>query len=456
MTAAHLTAARMAALILRFRAGEVRRSPARALALLAGLAWVALNAAGLVFLLDAVPDFADSRGVMLQVANLTVAAFFFLVAVFPNYRPPTAAVPAFYPLGSGTRALFGLLCDLLQPRPLFAVAFFLVLLASAHYGAVALAVSLLALGGVFLVERSLRLVVAHTLPGRAAHALAASTLGALLGFALWNQSYQAPLLLLALLLAGAQHVWLARAAADAEWTEPVRHERSRRGARTAGARSVEAVAVHLLLRTRKLYTPLLVGLGFKVFTLLLFSRMAARDDTPAGWDWIVWVIAGPLPIFTYAINNTFGHLVAFWDTLLLHAPSPRAVVRSYLAILALPAALDALISFTAAAAMGMLNVRFVSYYAAVLAVLAVVGYAGSLLFARPVSARAMLSLRSNTSVLVSVGITGPVATLYALSAPTRMFPVAAGVGIALAAAALFGIHRKFARVAPRTYAAVGQ
>lgn len=451
-----MIAARIAAFVLRFRAGEIHRSPLRAVVLAAGLAWVALNAAGFVFLFDAVPEFAESRGVVLRVANLMVVTLFFFAAVFPTYRPPTAAVPAFYPLSSVTRALFGILCDLLQPRTLFAMAFFAVLLASAHYGAAALAVSLLALGSVFLLERSLRLLIAYTLSRRGAHVLAAATLGALLVYALWSAVYELPLLLLALALSGVQHLWLAGAAADAEWTEPVRQSQLRRGAQRTRARTVEAVAAQLVLRTRKLYTPLLVGLGFKVLTLLLFSRMVARGDLPAGWALIIWIVASPAPIFTHALNNAFGHLVAFWDTLLLHAPHPRTVLRSYLALLAVPVALDALVSLVAAAMMGMFGIRFVGYYAAVLVALAVGGYAGTLLFARPASAQSMISMRSNTSLAASLAITAPVTALYAISAPTSIFPIVVVVGFALSVAALFQIQQRFARISTRTYAALGQ
>lgn len=419
---------------------------------------------GAVLLLDQLAEGIAGAGEVRLVGRI----FFLGAAVLagashyvPSFRPPSPALPAYLPGGALTRSLFGVLFDGLSLPWMAASVYVVVTALSPQLGFVAFAAGMAAVVAVFAVDRSVRLLLEYRPPSRILHVAALAIWAAGL---VWTATTTGPWFPGAGTAVAAaalfHHLLLAR------YTAAVSRRRQGRG-EEAVARGIRAgEGLPELVRSTLIGAPrylvsLGVGLVMKAVALFVLG-LIARDE--GGTDPFLRVVflavASPVVVFSYAMNNAFGHVPELFDTLHLHAPDFATLFRSYLHLLQPPLVADLAVALVTSAYAGQLDAGFLGVYLAAAALLTPLGLWGSLLAARPVSRKQFLRLRNSTSTLFSVGCSGSVIVALALASLSRhalSLLLAAGV----VAGGLFVVtfelgERRRTRVGRRVYAALSE
>jgi hypothetical protein len=444
----------LARFVVRTRVNHYRNHPISALWAACVITLAITYGLGIVYLVQAYPELREEVQKVVAIANLTVAMVILLANLVPTFRPTTAALPAFYAIPQWIRGIFGTIFDVLGLAAASAVLFFGILLLLPSYRVAELITSLVALVAVMMAERSIRLLIELRLPYRWAH-------GAALALLIWGGGWvlvrldTSPLAMSALGaiagLATLQQGWLAHlSAGDVDVTLDSLARALVPAPRTRPRGWILTVA-SMSLRSARIWPPLGIGLTLKIFTLFFFGRIMATSSGPALPPFFFYLVASPIVVYSYALNNTFGHIAGLWDTVQIHGAGALPVWRVYASALLIPCLLDAAIAIGAASYLSRLTVQFATAYAGGLLLLISIGFVSSVVDPRRVGTNTLLSLRSNTSVWFTLLFSVPAASLFASAVHSPYLPLL--VGLAVAVLLLVGMTSRWwlPVLAPWTY-----
>lgn len=430
-----------------------RSNPASIIISLLVLAGAAANGLGIALSFVIAPELRNGAPIVFNLAILIAAVLVALADVIPSYRPVSPPVPAYYPIPRWQRGTLAALWDLLSLPVASGVLFLTTLLLSPGFGPLRLAAALLFLALIWTGGRTLRVTLEHALPGRLLHALTALAVTFAGGVALFRGNWPGGALLAlvtASFAAGAQHLWLLYLMAGE--AVPAVPSEGRASPRVWALGFVSAVWA-VCWRSRRFRVSVTTGLLLKATMLGMFTLILARKhEWPFGSLAPIYFIASPIVVFSYAMNNAFGHASSLWETVELHVGTPWQARYLYMLMLVGPLLADLAITIVFGRTLGFLDVRFAIYYTDAALALTAIGMWSSLVDARPVSASELLRLRNNTSALFNLGASVPTVALLATSLGAGHLPLATLVVIGIVAATGIASHRHYATLGTRTYA----
>ncbi|MDZ7291872.1 MAG: hypothetical protein ONB42_18205 [candidate division KSB1 bacterium] len=412
---------------------------------------------GAVYLLGMNTEGNFKRSALIGSINFTVAILIIVSNFFPIYRPTSAPLRSFHPMQQWKRGLFSTLCDIATLRIVLVSVFYLILLISPVYNVSDLALSSITVITAMMVERSFRLILDFSISMRLVHAITNILIMAMLGGNLMrgireSTEDELPIAIGVILAALVHHFILTYITAGV----PSSSHYSAKAYSTRSLKKGFEMSCRLAfvyLRSPLVRSALGTGMFFKVLALFLLSRIIKNGDLTLDPYFLFYLVAAPITPFNSVLNNAFGHGVSFWGTVRLHTSGSKQNVVLYIQFCLFPCVLDMLIAFVAAFSSGLLNDRFVFFYAGVLIMLSTIGYWSSLLYPRFVkSLPSFTNPRSNTSPLMSFALTIPIAAAFAAAFDSiYLFVLVVLSLIALFITALIA-RRNYRYFSQRTYA----
>lgn len=412
---------------------------------------------GAIYLLGMITDADFQHSKLIGVINLTIAILIVISNFFPTYRPTSTPIRSFHPMQQWKRGLFSVLCDIATLKVAGISAFYLVLLISPAYNVSAFVLSSVTVITSILIERSFRLLLDYSISMRFLHAIINILIMSILGDSLVmsirenivDESY---IVIGAALAALIHHFILAYVTAGVlSSNHRYTNVYPSRSLRKGFAMSRQLALVYL--RSRLVFSALGTGMFFKILALFLLSRVIKNGDLPIDPYFFFYLVAASITPFNSVLNNAFGHGVPFWDTVRLHTSGIKPSVLLYIHFCLFPCTLDMLITFVAALAVGLLNLRFVFFYGGVLVSLISIGYWSSLMYPRSVqSLPSFTNPRSNTSPLISFALTIPVAAGFAAMFKSPYLFILFGLAIITLCISVLTIQTNYSNIAQRTYA----
>lgn len=407
------------------------------------LAFVTVHGIGSLYLLSILAgDGGRAETALLGRGLITSAALLAGLSRFaPGYRPTTPPLPAFLPGGAVSRAGFGVLLDWFALPAGSALLFIAVVNLSPTLGIWEGLTGVATLAAVLGWERSLRLLIEYRPRLWPVHASFVAGTCALLIRALLDGDSGSILFwhsaAIGCLSVG-HHILLARTTASGASGVGRRNDV---GPRRTTPDGLAGLVRSTALSSGRYMIPLGIGLGLKVFVLLFLGEVVfdgiGQDPVIAA---VFLMVASPLGVFTYGLNNAFGHVPRLYDTLHLHALRFDDFLRLYARLLQPALVVDAAATVAVTASTGRLDVQVAAVYAASLAVLVPIGLWASLLDARSVGREQFLRLRNNTSAIFSIGVSAPLVLLIALGTTSSHAPWILG-GAAAAGVLLLHVSR---------------
>jgi hypothetical protein len=413
---------------------------------------------GAVYLLGMITEGGNfKRSALIGTINLTVAILILISNFFPTYRPTSAPVRSFHPMQQWKRGLFSTLCDVATLRIVLVSVFYLILLISPAYNVSDLALSSLVVINAMMIERSFRLVLDFSISMRFVHASINFLIMAMLGGNLVmgireGTGAESFIAIGVILVALVHHFILAYITAGLpSSTHYSTRAYSTRSLKRGFEMSCRLAFVYL--RSPLVRSAFGTSIFFKVLALYLLNRIIKNGDPPLDPYFLFYLVAAPITPFNSVLNNAFGHGVSFWDTVRLNTSGVKQSVVLYIQFCLFPCMIDMLIACVAAFASGLLNDRFVFFYAGTLIILLTIGYWSSLLYPRFVkSLPSFTNPRSNTSPLISFALTIPIAAAFAAAFDSIYLFVLVGLSVIALFITAFIARKNYRHFSQRTYA----
>lgn len=268
---------------------------------------------------------------LLAVAGITLARM-----VFPNYVPMKQLFPGYYPVSRIEKYLTSLVVDFQKPFFLY----ILVFIFSGYYYLETSALQFLITGllvvvNSHLVRRFLQYLIDYETKSSwwFVHGLGALTILSVIGVLIFA-NMEVPHLLLLLLLV----------LASAGFLQEISIRSSRQGEILSKSNKLH-ILPKLLLNNKMARLPLVFGLIFKSFILcMIFLAAKLKGKDLFDEQFVLWIFATPLILFTYVFDNMWGFWKSLWLNLELRMGQHKTLVGFGLRLMLIPLLLDFLVT----------------------------------------------------------------------------------------------------------------
>ncbi len=270
---------------------------------------------------------------LLAVAGITLARM-----VFPNYIPMKQLFPVYYPVSRIEKYLASLVIDFQKPFFFY----ILVFIFSSYYYLQTYALQFLITGLLVvvtshLVRRFLQYLTDFETKSSwwFVHGLGVSAI-VLFFVALIFKGIEFPFLLIALALI---LVWIG-------FFQEGSIISIRQGEMTSRTNKLHIIP-KLLLNNKKVRLPLVIGLLFKSFILvIIFLAAKLKGKDLFEKQFVFWIFATPLILFTYVFDNMWGFWKSLWLNLELRIGQHKILVGYGLRLMLIPLLIDLLVTMS--------------------------------------------------------------------------------------------------------------
>lgn len=284
--------------------------------------------------------------------NTAIAALTFMKNYFPAYQPTSQPIASYYPMRRKSKAVMGILLDLLSIFPIGIVFFYCIMFVVGF--------SALSIGQIFqslmffitalLFDRSLRLLIEYSVPYRIVGGIGLVFCSVFLFFSsginLFEWLHPVIVQIILFIVSIISQIFLAL-----QTVLPQTNKNSTASRYTYKSTSkTQSVLVYTL---KSFYTSnhilklfamaLLLKIVMLIFLLKVDNQGISEINSLMHIN-MVWLYAMPVAWFTYVLNNSFGVKWQLWQTRYLHSSSRYDSLILYSQYAILPVILDAILS----------------------------------------------------------------------------------------------------------------